>query len=411
VTHALATDVGDRKRLRDDINEDCVAVTPVEFEARGERETAEIAVLADGAGGHTAGDTASRLAVSTVSGRLVSALFSPDRDDTKGKDGDRRSANEVERTIETVLADVDKRIQQFAHRRNITAHTTVVAGVRLRDRFHYAWVGDSRAYVVNETHDRITQLTTDHTRGDETAPPGTAAAFEARIDPNEPPLDQALGGSQYEDPQESTISVETATIGLYGDDTVLLTSDGLLDAHAHKNDRLYERYTVDDAEGTRDARHAVEDELLTHAEIKDAIVRTESLSAAATELVDLANGYGGKDNVSVVLLREDSLERPSLDLDRRGPFTGEDVESAVTRVVSSGPPADPGSASDDSRGAGEERGDGRSERGRSDHGPGTDIREGQRPTETSASDDSGTDDPSGESPGFVEKLRRIFLFS
>jgi len=227
------TDVGKKKAT----NEDTVMATSY--------GSTHLLVVADGMGGHAAGDVASELAVSTIS-EFVSTALNEDRTDYEAILGDAISEANVE-------------ICEHADSSNIASMgTTVVATIYSEDELIIANVGDSRAYSVGET---ITQLTVDHSLVQELVEEGEITAEEAETHPQRNVLSQALGNASSVDPDFYKPSVE---------EILLLCSDGLTEEVAEER-------------------------------IIETIHTANSLSTAADELISLANQNGGSDNISVVL--------------------------------------------------------------------------------------------------------------
>jgi hypothetical protein len=176
------------------------------------------------------------------------------------------------------------------------------------DRLHYGWVGDSRAYVVNlgdrEPDQRVTRLTTDHSEVERLVEQGKIDEVEAHVHRRSNRITRALGGTRTEDPATSSIEVDTASVPLYADDVLLLTSDGLIDAYTGAP-RLHREY--EEADDTEPVRERILDRAVTDDEIGAVIRDSPSLSAAADRFVELSNDRGGKDNLSLVLARDESL--------------------------------------------------------------------------------------------------------
>lgn len=334
IEYATALDTGIRKRQHGGINEDSVAVNVLEDAHLDGERTGAVFVLADGAGGEEAGDVASYLATVEVTRRLTQALWDCRRFDAPADDGPAADdggqldeaavvdplggadADYLLDRIETAIQSTHTRILQTIETLDLEgAYTTIVAGVVAGDRLYYGWVGDSRAYVVNGHPDRqddeqISRLTRDHSVVERLVQQGEIDPIEAHVHPNGNQLTRALGGRRDEEPSESTVAVDTNHVELFGDDAVVFTSDGLIDAYADAPD-LHEQY-----ENTED-RSRIEETILEKAvtddEIRDVVLEADSLEAAAGDLVTLANKRGGKDNVSVVLFGDPTLDESPAD--------------------------------------------------------------------------------------------------
>jgi len=326
MNYTTATDVGRRKREQDGINEDSVAISLLDETHRDTDRESGVFVLADGAGGAAAGDVASYVATVEVSRRLTDRLW---RERGFGEVVDAADADRSALTGDAVgdpLATLDDEAVQSciegavraAHTRLLevidefdlgTAYTTVVVAVTVGDRLHYGWVGDSRAYVVNVGDDcpddqRTNCLTKDHSEVERLVTEGTIDAVEAHVHRHGNRITRALGGTSDEDPRTSSVAVDTATVPLFGDDVVLLTSDGLIDAYTGAP-QLHQAY--EDADDTDSVAEHILEKSVTDDEIRDVILEEPSLAAAADRFVTLSNERGGKDNVSLALFRDPDL--------------------------------------------------------------------------------------------------------
>ncbi len=316
-------DIGERKRGRG-INEDSVSISVFEEGHRDgylgqstdderpmNRSTAAF-VLADGAGGHDAGDAASYIATTAVAERLApvairAARSHPDQFDV---DVDRSvlpeplGEEDVQTAVEDAILDAHREIIRYAAASGTQSYTTVVAGVYADGHLHYGWVGDSRAYVVNAARETIARLTKDHAIVQEREDAGDIDDVEAHVHPEGNQITRALGGSGYEDPEQAAVEVDTRSVRLYAEDTVLVTSDGLVDAQTNAPD-LYDEYVASDR--SEAVAERIRDAVVTDDEIRDVALGATSLDEAAREYVSLANERGGKDNVSVLLFGDSAL--------------------------------------------------------------------------------------------------------
>jgi serine/threonine protein phosphatase PrpC len=371
--YATRYDVGDRKRP-DGINEDSLAVTVFEDGHRegylgpdrgaggragadpdagpdtGEesepattRSTA-VVVLADGAGGHEAGDAASYIATTRVAEELAPVAVRAAREDPGAfgldlpadaasasgapPDGDLASTARADgdgaddRTdagveggdspdsgsrrdrfhgaIEAAIQRAHRDVLAYAEEAGTAAYTTVVAGLVVDGRFHYGWVGDSRAYVCNAAHDHIARLTEDHAVVEQLYADGELDGVEAHVHPRGNELTRAVGGRG----DAADVAVETASVDLFAEDVLLLTSDGLPDAQSDAP-ALYDRYVGSGR--SADAAARVREQVVTDADIREWVLGADSLSAAADRLIAEGNDRGGKDNLSVLLAQDPTL--------------------------------------------------------------------------------------------------------
>ena len=243
------TDVG-RKR---EANEDCFAVVPEDH----------LFVVADGMGGHAAGEVASRLAVSAIadfiaSTRNDSEIIWPFEYDT--------SMSPAGNRLKTAIRLANQRIlDTISHKKELEGMgTTLVGAILTGSRLCVAHVGDSRAYLIRDG--AITQITSDHSWVNEQVKLGFLTRNDANRHPFRNVVTRALGS-------KDDVVVDLAEQELQGGDFVLLCSDGL-------------NTMLDD----------------------DTIVRTilengQDVDKAARGLVTRANDNGGEDNVTVVVVK------------------------------------------------------------------------------------------------------------
>ncbi|HXH72655.1 MAG TPA: Stp1/IreP family PP2C-type Ser/Thr phosphatase [Mariprofundaceae bacterium] len=243
-----ATDVGVRRSH----NEDCVGITP----------THGIAVLADGMGGHNAGEVASAMAVDIITRMLKDQLprmKEAEVDDDTGFTGESVMARHS-------VATANDAIYETAQHRPecMGMGTTVVVAVFYADRVTAAHVGDSRMYRLRG--DILSHVTEDHSLIQEQVRRGLLTADDARNSSIKNLVTRALGVEPGVDPDIVEDIVQAG-------DIYLMCSDGLTDVVPDEAIRL----TL--TEFGRDLRKA------------------------AAQLIQLANDAGGPDNISVILIR------------------------------------------------------------------------------------------------------------
>ena len=215
-------------------------------------------MVADGMGGHAAGELASAIAVATVA----------------DLDVHRPEPNEVLSALGDSIADVGDGIAEvIAAEPDLTGMGTTVTGIYwLGLRIAIVHVGDSRAYLLRD--DALSQITHDHTYVQTLVDAGRITEEEATVHPRRSLLMRALDGMN---PVEADLSVREARPG----DRYMLCTDGLSGVVAH-------------------------DQIA-------AILREGDPTGAVTRLVDLALERGAPDNVTVVIA--DVVEVPDTDPD------------------------------------------------------------------------------------------------
>jgi protein phosphatase len=222
---------------------------------------AGLAILADGMGGYNAGEVASGIAVDVIKEGLLPELISGrDLSKVDVHTGLTHAALLLQRQI----AAANKGIYEAAQNRPECAGmgTTVVAAVFHGDRVSIAHIGDSRCYRLRA--DRFEQLTRDHSLLQEQIDSGQITADQAKFSLNKNLVTRALG-------IEAIVPADISEYRVEADDVYLLCSDGLTDM-------------VD-----ADVVHGIVDE------------QRGKLEVAATQLIELANQNGGRDNISVIL--------------------------------------------------------------------------------------------------------------
>jgi serine/threonine protein phosphatase PrpC len=219
-------------------------------------------VLADGMGGYNAGEVASGIAVKTIVDMVTEACGREDRADIEPETGLMRQ------TI--ILRDAIQRANKIIHQ---TAQsqpqcegmgTTLVACLFYDNRVSVAHVGDSRMYRLRDS--RFEQITLDHSLLQELVDRGFYSQEEAQRSTNRNYVTRALG-------VEPTVEVELQEIDAGKEDYYLLCSDGLPDM--------------------------VEDEDI-HLTIS---TFSANLDTIGQQLIKLTNDNGGRDNVSIILVK------------------------------------------------------------------------------------------------------------
>ncbi len=251
--HAM-TDVG----IRRNHNEDCVGIAP----SHG------FAVLADGMGGHNAGEVASSMAVDIITSSLKSTLLDIPQatvNDNTGFTGESMLAREAIRTANDIIYNTAQRKPECAG-----MGTTVLVAVFYADRISAAHVGDSRMYRLR--NNILTHVTEDHSLIHEQVRRGLVTAKDARNSMIKNLVTRALG---LEAGVEADIIEGTVRDG----DIYLMCSDGLTDVIADET---------------------IELTLSTY---------SKHLQTAGEELTRLANEAGGPDNISLILIRAAKTSR------------------------------------------------------------------------------------------------------
>lgn len=236
------TDIG----LRRNMNQDAMFTSEIPV-----GNLPNLFLVADGMGGHKAGDLASEYTVSRV-----------------------REA--VEKSMRKIPLQIFKSAFQYANQkllekaRESRAYegmgTTLVAATVVENTVYVANVGDSRLYKVGRT---IEQITTDHSLVEEMVRMGEISREQARKHPEKNIITRAIGVSGQIDPDFFDTYLEPG-------ECLLLCSDGL--------------------------SNMIED-----SQILEILKRRTDLRSGVQELVDTANRNGGRDNIAVVLVERDEV--------------------------------------------------------------------------------------------------------
>lgn len=231
------TDIGKKRKLNQDFvytSEQPVGNLPNLF------------IVADGMGGHNAGDYASKYTVETMVEEIS------------------RSQNVLPaRILRTAIETANDKVRQKASEdiSLMGMGTTVVAATCMGDMLEVANVGDSRLYVVGK---QIRQITRDHSLVEEMVRLGGIDRETARNHPEKNIITRAIGASR-------TVDADFFTVELAAGDIILMCTDGLT--------------------------NMLEDE-----EILSIMQREKDLESRALALVKAANDNGGKDNIAVILI-------------------------------------------------------------------------------------------------------------
>ncbi len=261
---AAISDPGSRGRL----NEDSYQITSFTISDNDDTPVL-LTVLADGIGGHKAGEVASRIAVDTI----VSAIAESDMGDPQW-------------VLKSALLEANHSITSEAAEDNEKKGmgSTVACALIIDTALYIATLGDSRIYLIRDNF--IRQLNIDHTWVQEALDVGVINSKEARSHPRRHLIRSYLGSSDPIKPDlrlyladNENLEQAKANQGLplLPMDLILLCSDGLSDMVADE-----EILKILQAGGTHD----------------------EQLQ----KLVDLANLRGGHDNITVVLLQPSGEE-------------------------------------------------------------------------------------------------------
>lgn len=204
----------------------------------------KVFAVADGMGGHEAGDVASALAIETINN------YQFDADDL---------ADEIRKAIDLA----NKKICIKSKDVNKKMGTTITLAIVNKNIVKIGHVGDSRAYIYDDK--QLKQVTKDHSYVRQLVKKGLISESEAENHPQKNLLLRALG-------TEQEVEIDLIEVGINEGDLLLLCSDGLTNMVAEK-------------------------------EIIRILDMESELSAKADKLVEIANENGGHDNITVLIYR------------------------------------------------------------------------------------------------------------
>ena len=225
-------------------NEDNFAVRLGEEAPLGEA----VLAVADGMGGHAAGEVASQISLDA----LIDALS--------------KTSSPSEQSLHRAVDAANRRVYSASRLGDLQGMgTTLVAALLAGGVLLICNVGDSRAYLLREG--KLTQLTRDHSWVGDMVAKGLLTPEQASVHPHRNMLTRALGVGEF-------VQVDVTRVVLRKGDRILLCSDGLYGQVSHG---------------------AIE-----------SILQGQSLRRAASELVRSAKRAGGDDNITVIVAQMDS---------------------------------------------------------------------------------------------------------
>ena len=245
-----ATDVG----MVRSHNEDTALIITAMHVGDDAMQSFGLFILADGMGGHQAGEIASSLAARTVAHHVTRSFYLPILTSQERDTG--------QPALQEVLVDAVRSANGLVAERVPGGGTTLTCALMLGSRAYIAHVGDSRAYIVMEGA-TLQQITHDHSLVDRLVELGQLTRDEAAVHPQKNVLYRAVG-------QGGVLEVDTFVRTLSAGERLLLCSDGLWS-------------------------------MLDEAEVADIITRSSSPQAACEGLIAAANQAGGRDNITVIL--------------------------------------------------------------------------------------------------------------
>ncbi|HEY4688462.1 MAG TPA: Stp1/IreP family PP2C-type Ser/Thr phosphatase [Anaerolineae bacterium] len=254
--HLLAGSATDIGQVRSH-NEDVLLTLVAEQLGDNALDAFGLFILADGMGGHQAGEVASSLAARTVAREIIEHVYAPYL--VHG----RPDASQTPLT-EALTQAVDE-ASKMVYNNVPGGGTTLTSVLIVNDRAVFAHVGDSRAYLYHQG--KLRQVTKDHSYVDKLVELGQLTAEEAAVHPQKNVLYRAVG-------QEGHLEVDTHLETIPSGGRLLLCSDGLWS-------------------------------MIADDEIGRILGSAATPQAACDELVVAANAAGGRDNITAVVVEVD----------------------------------------------------------------------------------------------------------
>jgi serine/threonine protein phosphatase PrpC len=237
------------------INEDSILCTSFDLRTHLGLVSAGLFAVADGMGGHSAGEVASDIAIRTLHTSCVAGLLT-------------QSPAPPLSILATAFDEVNNQVLNAASDKVLEGMgTTLTAALVIDGDLYVAHIGDSRCYIINDRE--IIQVTKDHSVVQQLVDAGTITAEQARNHPRRNEITRVLGYSR-------DIVPDMYHLKLYAGDNILLCSDGL---------------------------HGV----LTSDKISETVTGSHDPNQACIDLTAQANLAGGPDNISVIIARPGDL--------------------------------------------------------------------------------------------------------
>ena len=252
----------DRGMVREG-NEDCCFVLDSTWSGQSQMASYGIYIVADGMGGHRAGEVASSKAVEVLSASILEGL----RQSGEARPYSQLVTQAIEKANTEIynMACFDPQLSSMG--------TTVTIGLRVNDELYLGHVGDSRCYLIRDGN--IEQLTEDHSVVGGLVRAGMITPEQAKTHPDRAKIYRCLGTADAVSVDTYEGSASEGKLTLQAGDKLVFCSDGLT---GHVSDT----------------------------EIKDCAERETSAESICRYLTSLANQSGGEDNISVIAIRVES---------------------------------------------------------------------------------------------------------
>lgn len=246
------SDVGRKRKLNEDSMQS-LEIKPAHQQAA----PIGLYVVADGMGGHSAGDVASALASQTLRHTIHSKLMRP------VIERNRAGKPDYATLLKEACLAANRAVYEQSRKSHNDMGTTLVAVLLVGNHAYIANIGDSRVYLVNQRG--IQKLTTDHSLVERLVALKQISPEQARTHPQRNVIFRTVG-------DKPEVEVDLSKHRLKNRDYLILCSDGL---------------------------HG----MITDEEIHQTIIQSQHPQQAAEQLVKLANQVGGDDNITIIAVK------------------------------------------------------------------------------------------------------------
>lgn len=238
----VKSDIGNRR----DMNQDSYYL--------GSKEDIPLFIIADGMGGHKAGEVASEMAISIIKEKFL-----------KEKENLEKKRTEIALLIKNAIEEANSKILQesIENKECRGMGTTITMAYILVDKLFIGHIGDSRAYLLRKND--FVQLTEDHSLVAQLVKNGSISKEEAQCHPQKNIITRAVG-------TDSNIEIDIIIKDIDKEDIILFCTDGLTN-------------------------------MVGDSKIKEILLTSENMQAACEDLVNIANENGGLDNITVMAVK------------------------------------------------------------------------------------------------------------
>ena len=237
------------------LNEDSIFCASFDMKMHAGTVSAGIFAVADGMGGHNAGEIASSLGIKTFTAETICDLLSP-------------SAPPPLTILSSAFNKANSTVLEAARDRELQGMgTTLTAALIIDHDMYIAHIGDTRCYIINSRE--TLEVTKDHSVVQQLVDTGMITHEQAMTHPRKNEITRVLGYAPDTVP-------DLIQVKLYAGDNILLCSDGLCG-------------------------------VLSSNKIAETVISASNPGQACADLTAQANLAGGPDNISVIIVKPDNL--------------------------------------------------------------------------------------------------------